>query len=362
MNADHNVLEMRIAAWMSREPTMLKFLKEDVDIHLRTAMEMDKDATIRTAHLFLMQSGLPPDRTGTAVLSSLRNGLPQGERPETFLRLCCQEWPDQESWNRQWWATGGAAEQQLERWGRHIPQIQETFLRTLRERAFPIMSPSRLQSKEQPRIEHRDAVQVLSPERAPSLEKLLPGWIDRRQAAKAVGFGLLYGGGEDVVVDAARKDYGIIMSMEEAKRAKQGYFELYPGLVEWHQSARQWVKKGYIETPFGLVRSLSEFSGENDGALMRKAINTPVQGTASYIALLGLVQVCDEIRRRGLEDVIWITDFVHDNILGEVREDYQEEAKEIVKDKMENLPLHLFGIEFDVPLVADITFGRTWGG
>ncbi len=183
---------------------------------------------------------------------------------------------------------------------------------------------------------------------------------DQRQNAKPVNFGLLYGGRENVVIDTARKDYGIIMSLEQATLARKGYFELYPGLIPWHASAWASVRKGYIETPFGLVRSLAGIN-EDPNALHRKAVNTPVQGTASYIALLGLVECCNEIKRRGLQEVIHITDFVHDNILGEVREDYAGEARELIKEQLEHPPLHLFGIDMDVPLVADITIAESWG-
>jgi DNA polymerase I-like protein with 3'-5' exonuclease and polymerase domains len=102
--------------------------------------------------------------------------------------------------------------------------------------------------------------------------------------------------------------------------------------------------------------------GEDELAQHRKAINTPVQGPASDLALLAYNDICSEIGARGLSDVAIPFGFFHDAVLLEVRDDAVEEVEAIVRQSMEHPPLHLLGWEFPVPLVADVKVGQTWVG
>ena len=52
----------------------------------------------------------------------------------------------------------------------------------------------------------------------------------QRQAAKAVNFGLLYGQGAKGLASYARSAYGVSMSLAEAEKARNAFFQAYPGL------------------------------------------------------------------------------------------------------------------------------------
>jgi len=180
---------------------------------------------------------------------------------------------------------------------------------------------------------------------------------EERQGAKPINFGLLYGGQEEVLVGVALRDYGITLTKEQATVAKSGFFELYPKLVDWHKSAWHWVNKGAVPTPLGRWRNLPSEDGEDGLAKQRKAINTPVQATASDLCLISLAEI-DRLLD-GLDS--YIIGFVHDSVLLEASERHLAQVVEVVRRCMENPDLSEFGLTLPVPLVADIKVGKTWG-
>jgi len=195
------------------------------------------------------------------------------------------------------------------------------------------------------------------------LDEMHAVWIpqvtkDERQAAKGVNFGFLYGMREAKFITTARKDYGVIFSMEQAKVARDGYFRLYSRLAEWHQESWRWVNLGYVDTPFGRRRPLVLTPGEDREGLLRKAVNTPVQSMASDIALIAMGEIDNEIARRGMSDLAQIIGFVHDSILTLVRNDVLDEVQTLMRTIMEHPPL--LGVAMDIPLEVEFKIGQTW--
>jgi DNA polymerase I-like protein with 3'-5' exonuclease and polymerase domains len=182
-----------------------------------------------------------------------------------------------------------------------------------------------------------------------------------RYGAKPFNFGLLFGGGIQVVIDTARDDYGLTLTEKQATIGHDGYFELYPDLEAWHDSCWADVERGWVETELGRWRRLVN---EDPPALHRKAINTPVQSVASDIALF-CTAYTEELLREVFGDkvrqYVGGLNFFHDAILTWVRDDVALEVRAIVKEAWENPPLQeRLGYELAVPLVADIDITPTW--
>lgn len=182
---------------------------------------------------------------------------------------------------------------------------------------------------------------------------------DERQSAKGPNFGFLYFGSENVVIRLAKKDYNVILTQAQAIEAKAAYFELYPGLISWHESAWKWVDLGYVESPLGRRRDLTE-DVEGRNGLHRKAINTPTQATASDFALLAMCAAELQIEDRGISDYCKLIGFIHDALLYLVRDDYVDELSSIVQQAMEHPPFDWLGINFDVPLEAEVLVDQMW--
>ena len=183
---------------------------------------------------------------------------------------------------------------------------------------------------------------------------------DERQAAKSAGFGYLFGMREKHFIEYALETYGVVFDMHEAELARTGFFSLYPGLAAWHDAAWRWVSLGYVDTPMGRRRYLPE--GEDDLERQRKALNSPVQGTASDLALLSLEGIQGYIGATGLEGDIQLIGFIHDDVLLHVREEHIDEILSIVRDRMEHPDLTDLPIDLTVPLKVDIAVGDTWAG
>lgn len=188
---------------------------------------------------------------------------------------------------------------------------------------------------------------------------------EERKKAKAVNFGFLYGMGWMKFVATAFSNYGLIVTETESRAFRESFFHQFPGLLPWHARQRK-LAMTYkrVETPMGRIRHLPDIDSANPevrSEAERQAINSPVQGFASDMALLSLVHTARLFRRKGIE--AYPIGTVHDAVNFEVRIDDLPRALPLIKHTMENLPLEkLFGIHLDVPIVADLKVGSHWGG
>lgn len=174
-----------------------------------------------------------------------------------------------------------------------------------------------------------------------------------RQGAKGVNFGLVFGMQEAKLVDYARFTYGVKMTLEQARAARDSYFQLYAGLGPWHERARNGAfQTGYTESPFGRRRRF-------DPSDVNAAINTPVQSTASDLTMLAMVGVAKAFLRERLDATI--IGFIHDSVLVDVSDAHAERANALLLYEMENVDTTPFGFKMPFPLVAETKIGQTWG-
>lgn len=181
-----------------------------------------------------------------------------------------------------------------------------------------------------------------------------------RQQAKAVNFGYLYGMWWRKFVMYARTSYGVIVTDKEAERSRETYFRLYPGLVKYHENMRAFVRKHkYVRALHGALRRLPDIDSVEEGMQKeceRQSINSPVQGFASDLGLMGatlFAKGCDTSKMR-------VLGFIHDATVVMVRDEHAEDACRWLRWCMQNQPLEeLFGLNLPVPVVADISVGKT---
>lgn len=194
-----------------------------------------------------------------------------------------------------------------------------------------------------------------------TIQEFLPNrkrWMDNvtydeRQAAKGVNFGFLYGQQVDGFIAYAKQNYKAEFTLAEGAQARTSYFSLYADLEPWHKRcAQQAYQLGYTTTPFGRYRRNIEDANQ--------AINTPVQTTASDLALLALTAISKAFKE--YDGAMLLCGFVHDSVLCEVKDEFVHAGAALIKDKMENPNLKLLGVSsIPVPLKADIAVGQSWG-
>ena len=187
----------------------------------------------------------------------------------------------------------------------------------------------------------------------------------RKKLGKPVNFGFLYGMGWRKFIQTAFENYGAEFTEAEAQAARATYFQLYPGLVPWHAKQRRLVNEyGRVQSPLGRVRHLPDIYSPDQGVRAeaeRQAINSPVQGFASDLAVLSMIAINHRFREENI--LGFCLGLVHDAINYEIRDDHLPRALPIIKDTMEDMSLvyKKFGTVVDIPIVADVSVGQHWG-
>ena len=188
-------------------------------------------------------------------------------------------------------------------------------------------------------------------------------YSDRRQQAKAVTFGIMYGAGPAKISWQVTKDSGKEFSMGEASRVIAGYFESFPNLKKWLDQCNAFIKtNAFIYSDFGRKRRLPNAQSKDKGIAsheVRSGINFLVQSVASDINLLGAIDMQKYINRTGMKSKIF--GLVHDSILAEVPEDemeiYCEKLKFFVqRDRGISIPDCPVGCDFEIG--DDYSFGK----
>jgi len=192
-----------------------------------------------------------------------------------------------------------------------------------------------------------------------AVDKNNPDYKERRTIAKNVNFGTFYGLFPRGLQKTLKFKAGLDKSLEECEQIIENLKAGYPGLTEWQKKTiRQAQTNGYTETLFGRRRYLPDIKNQHDWGKRsfaeRCALNTPIQGTAAEILKLAM---CELVKQ--LEEKPYIRPIlqIHDELLFEVDDGYEEEAIKIIKATMERQP----SPAFDIPIVAEGEHGTCFG-
>lgn len=174
---------------------------------------------------------------------------------------------------------------------------------------------------------------------------------EMRYKSKAVNFGIVYG----------QSKYGLAKALkitaDEAQSFIDKYFETYPKIQIYMQSMVELVQKQeYVETIFGRKRYLANEINSPNGMIRefakRAAINHPMQGSASDLIKLAMIDFYKKLKDNNLKSQLILQ--VHDELVIEVEKSELETVKKLVLESMGlNQPLK-------VPLLIDINTGDSW--
>jgi len=178
---------------------------------------------------------------------------------------------------------------------------------------------------------------------------------DKRQQAKAVTFGIMYGAGPAKISWQVSKDSGTEFSMHDAQTVISEYFQSFPNLKKWLDDCGTFIRaNAFIYSEFGRKRRLPNAKSKDKGIAsheVRSGINFLVQSVASDINLLGAIDMQHYINRNGMSSKIF--GLVHDSILAEVPEDemdvYCDNLRSFVqKDRGLSIPNCPVGCDFEI--------------
>jgi DNA polymerase I-like protein with 3'-5' exonuclease and polymerase domains len=160
----------------------------------------------------------------------------------------------------------------------------------------------------------------------------------------------------------AKDNYGVEVTEQEAQDSRKAFFELYPGLTEWHKRQKNFARRnGYVRTLTGRKRRLPAAQGNPNDPFtkeaQRQAINSPVQGFAAELNLMAALQHDEE---QG-PDRVRIVGTVHDAVLWWTRVELVEETVPRMLEIMSRPKMmDEMDIQVRVPIVAEASIGP-WG-
>ena len=173
---------------------------------------------------------------------------------------------------------------------------------------------------------------------------------DQRTKAKRANFGIIYG--ITVFGLAERLD----ITRDEAKQLIDGYFETFPQVKDYMETAKEQARKqGYVETLFHRRRYLPDIYSHNAtvrGFAERNAINAPIQGTAADIIKVAMVRIFNRFKTEHIRSKMILQ--VHDELNFSVLPEEKEKVEKIVLEEMQG------AYRMQVPLIADAGWGNNW--
>lgn len=195
---------------------------------------------------------------------------------------------------------------------------------------------------------------------------------EQRKKAKAVNFGFVYGMGWRKFKIYARDNYGVDLTDKEAEHWRERFFQAYHSLPKWHSKQRRIVQSmGQVRSPIGRLRRLPDIYSTDKSKKAeaeRQSINSPVQGFGSDLTILGMSEIMGNAQYYDPDyvldkDKFFVIGTVHDATLFEVRNDYLMEFCPRAKHILEHPKAleDVFHFDTDVPIVADVAVGKSWG-
>ena len=173
---------------------------------------------------------------------------------------------------------------------------------------------------------------------------------EKRNFAKSINFGLLYGMGSRKLSD----ELGITTT--EAKEIIQNYFATFPTVKHFLESIQESVKKqGYVETILGRRRifDYENANGMQKAAFMRESVNTVFQGSAADLIKLSMLDIDRLIIEEELDASMLLQ--IHDELIFEIREEKVDDISRRFVYMMENI------MDLRVPLECSVSIGDNWG-
>ncbi|MEI6631436.1 MAG: DNA polymerase I [bacterium] len=173
---------------------------------------------------------------------------------------------------------------------------------------------------------------------------------NQRNMAKRVNFGIVYG----LTSYGLSRDLGI--SVDEAGRFIEAYFARYPRVEDYIQKQIEKAgEDGFVTTLLGRRRYIPQINNKNQALRQfaeRQAVNTPIQGSASDLIKLAMVQIQRKLDSGGFKSTMILQ--IHDELLFDVAQPELKEVAALVKDSMEHV------LKLDVPIRVDIKMGKNW--
>jgi DNA polymerase-1 len=181
---------------------------------------------------------------------------------------------------------------------------------------------------------------------------LAPEYVtdEMRDRAKTVNFGVMYGMG------AFGLSSRLGISLQEAREFIDSYFATYPGVKAFiDRTIAEAREQGFVTTILGRRRYLPEIASTKSRMrefAERTAVNTPVQGSASDMIKVAMIQIARRIREQDLRTKMILQ--VHDELVFEAPEAEVEDVRVLAVAEMKG------ALDMSVPIDVEVGVGQSW--
>jgi len=175
---------------------------------------------------------------------------------------------------------------------------------------------------------------------------------EKRNFAKTINFGILYGMSARALAEA------IGVSYEEARIFLDEYFKDFPKLFNYFESVKNSAReKGFLTTLFGRKRFIPEINSnieriKREGE--RKALNFPIQGSAADLIKLSMVKIDEYLQKNNLIEKAKLILQIHDELIFEIKEEAASKIVPEIQKIMEEIH------SLRIPLKTEIKSGNNW--
>lgn len=178
---------------------------------------------------------------------------------------------------------------------------------------------------------------------------------DERRRIKTVVFGLLYGRGARSI--AAQEG----ISVERAEAIIRGVFEQFPKVKDYIAEKHKEVRStGQVQYVNGFRRLVPHSSVPKEvSRAQRISVNTSIQGPASDLAVLGMINMRDAMKKHKMYSRHW--EFKHDDLAYDVAPNELILLAHMIQKAMVRYPSRELKFIGDVPLKVDFEIGINWG-
>ncbi len=171
---------------------------------------------------------------------------------------------------------------------------------------------------------------------------------EERRLAKIINYGVIYGMG------AQKFSRETHISVFAAKQFIDAFNQQYSNIFAYMQSVEEEVEaNGFVTTILGRRRYFSEIKyekGHRKAALLRSAVNAPIQGTSADIIKIAMIKLQEVLK--GYQARLLLQ--VHDELVLEMPPTELAELQPQIKSVMES------ALSLSVPLVVDVHVGANW--
>ncbi len=155
---------------------------------------------------------------------------------------------------------------------------------------------------------------------------------EMRAKAKAINFGIIYG------ISAFGLAKQLKITNNEADSYIKSYFATYPGIQDYMKKTIEFAQdNGFVQTLIGRKIFIKDIHNKNHilfNEAKRQAINAPIQGSCADIIIKAMIDISNQFRLQNFQSRMLLQ--IHDELVFEIHEDEIDNAKKIIKDKMEN--------------------------